>query len=112
MLRARWAELMNGKVVFSTSGASNCVSSVLPRVSAVMPVASETKKTDRCVMKRSFRSFRRPRQHQGHDETDGGSLLYHWRQMRALTALLSIRTVTGMTSPHIVQTEQIEREEI
>src|SRR3546814_3029785 len=64
MLRARSAELMNGKVVFSTSRASNCVSSVLPSVSAVMPVPSETKKTDRCVMARSFRSFRRPRQHQ------------------------------------------------
>src|SRR3546814_14281766 len=85
MLRARSAELMNGKVVFSTSRASNCVSSVLPSVSAVMPVPSETKKTDRCVMARSFRSFRRPRQHQGHDETAGGPLLYHWRPLRALT---------------------------
>src|SRR3546814_1974424 len=91
MLRARSAELMNGKVVFSTSRASNFVSSVLPSVSAVMPVPSETKKTDRCVMARSFRSFRRPRQHQGHDETAGGPLLYHWRPLRDLTALFNFR---------------------
>src|SRR3546814_19141768 len=105
MLRARSAELMNGKVVFSTSRASNCVSSVLPSVSAVMPVPSETKKTDRCVMARSFRSFRRPRQHQGHDETAGGPLLYHWRPLRALTALFSFRTAPGMDSPHVFQPE-------
>src|SRR3546814_318883 len=96
---------MNGKVVFSTSRASNCVSSVLPSVSAVMPVPSETKKTDRCVMARSFRSFRRPRQHQGHDETAGGPLLYHWRPLRALTALFSFRTAPGMDSPHVFQPE-------
>src|SRR3546814_9739351 len=56
-------------------------------------------------MARSFRSFRRPRQHQGHDETAGGPLLYHWRPLRALTALFSFRTAPGMDSPHVFQPE-------
>ena len=39
--------LMKGKVIFLNSTPSNCVSTVLPSVSAVMPVPSERKNTER-----------------------------------------------------------------
>src|SRR5437868_6594269 len=77
---ARSAVLMNGSVVLRNSTSSNWVSSVLPSVSAVRPVRSETKNTMRWRAMGASDTMRNRPQNSAHPRSSVGRQNVVWFQ--------------------------------